>query len=52
MTQLPTVAIATRLNALAAAAIVTLALLAGIDTLAAAETAAPQWAQGAVTQPA
>jgi len=51
MNHLPTASVATRLNALAAAAIVTLTLLAGIDTLAAAESAAPQWAQGAVTQP-
>jgi hypothetical protein len=50
MNRLPTISIASRLNALAAAAIVTLTLLAGIDSLAALESAAPQLAQAAADQ--
>jgi hypothetical protein len=52
MTHLPTPSIATRLNALVAAAIVTMVLLSGIDTMAIARGAGPQLAQAAVTQPA
>jgi hypothetical protein len=44
MNRLPTASLASRLNALAAAVIVTLTLLAGIDALAAAQTAVPQLA--------
>jgi hypothetical protein len=47
MNRLPTISLASRLNALAAAAVVTLTLLAGISSLAAAENAAPQLAQAA-----
>ena len=49
MTSLPTASTALRLNALAAATIVTLMLLVGIDHLA-AERTAPQLAQAAATQ--
>ncbi len=52
MTTLPSVSTALRLNAFAAAAIVTLMILAGIDHLATAESAAPNLAQAATTQPA
>ena len=52
MTQLPATSIATRMSALAAAAIVTLTLLSGIDSLAMARGAAPQMAQAGITQPA
>ena len=54
MNHLPAVSIATRVNALAAAAIVTLTLLSGIDALALAlaQSRAPQIAQAAATQSA
>jgi hypothetical protein len=52
MTHLPTPSITTRLNALAAAAIVTMALLSGIDSRAIARGAGPQMAQAAITQSA
>lgn len=52
MNHLPTVSIATRINALAAAAIVTLTLLSGIDALALAQSRVPQIAQAAATQSA
>ena len=52
MNSLPTTSTALRLNALAAAAIVTLMILVGIDHLAATEGAAPKLAQAAATQPA
>ena len=52
MTHLPTPSITTRLNALAAAAIVTMVLLSGIDNMAIARGAGPQLAQATVTQPA
>ena len=52
MNHLPTVSIATRINALAAAAIVTLTLLSGIDALALAQSSVPQIAQAAATQSA
>jgi hypothetical protein len=52
MNTLPTTSTALRLNAFAAAAIVTLMMLAGIDHLATAESAAPHLAQVAATQPA
>ena len=48
----PTTPIAIRLNALAAAAVVTLAMLVGIDSLAIGLSAVPQTAQTAVTRPA
>jgi hypothetical protein len=51
MNTLPTASIASRVNALLAAALVTLTMLSGIDALAGAE-AAPQWAQASATQPA
>ena len=52
MNQLSTLSIATRLNALAAAAVVTLSLMSGIDSLAMARGAAPQLAQAQATHPA
>ena len=52
MNQLPTTTIATRLNALVAAAIVTLTLLSGIGGLATAENAAVQLAQATAHQTA
>jgi hypothetical protein len=52
MNHLPATANAVRLNALLAAAIVTLTLLLAIDTLAVAQNAAAQLAQAGVTQPA
>jgi hypothetical protein len=51
MNQLSTLSVTTRLNAVVAAAIVTLTMLSGIATLAATEGAAPQWAQ-ATSNPA
>ncbi len=51
MTHLPTPSIMTRLNALAAAAIVTMVVLSGIDRQAIARAAGPHLAQVAVTQP-
>lgn len=50
MNQLPTTSLATRLNAVLAAAVVTLTLLSGIDTLAVAQSAPSQLAQAAATQ--
>ena len=50
MNSLPTTSTALRLNAFAAATIVTLLMLAGIDHLASAENAAPKLAQTAATQ--
>lgn len=52
MNRLPATSIATRLNALAAAALVTLSMLSGIDKLALADAAAPQMARAAASQPA
>jgi len=52
MNRLPKTSIATRLNALAAAAIVTLTLMLGIDSLALAQSAAAPMAQAAGTQAA
>lgn len=52
MHPLPTLSITARLNALAAAAIVTLAMLSGIDTLANAQSSVPQLTQTVVAQPA
>jgi hypothetical protein len=52
MTHPPSPSITTRLNALAAAAIVTLTLLSGIDILATAQGAAPQLTQAGIAQPA
>ena len=52
MNHLPAVSIATRVNALAAAAIVTLTLLSGIDALALAQGSAAQIAQAAAAQSA
>ena len=52
MIHLSTSSITTRLNALAAAAIVTMVLLSGIDSQAIARAAGPHLAQVAVTQPA
>ena len=52
MNRLPTTSIATRLNALAAAAVVTLSLMLGIDSLALARSAAAPMAQAAATQAA
>ena len=52
MNTVPTTPIAIRLNALAAAAVVTLTMLAGIDSLAIGKGAVPQMAQTAVMQPA
>jgi hypothetical protein len=45
MNQPPTLSVTTRLNAVAAAAIVTLTMLSAIATLAATERGAAQWAQ-------
>ena len=52
MNTLPTASFASRLNAFAAAAFVTLTLMAGIDNLAATQSAVPQMAQAGSTQPA
>ena len=52
MNHLPAVSIATRVNALAAAAIVTLTMLSGIDAMALAQGNAAQIAQAAATQAA
>jgi hypothetical protein len=52
MNHLPATAVAVRLNALLAAAIVTLTLLSAIATLAVAENAGAQLAQAGVTLPA
>jgi hypothetical protein len=52
MNRLPTACLANRLNALAAAAVVTLTLLAGIDSRAAAQTAVPQLAQASTERAA
>jgi len=49
---LPRASIATRLNAVIAAAFVTLATLGAIDRLAMAEAATPQFAQVGTAQPA
>lgn len=45
MNALPTTTLTTRLNALAAAAVVTLSMLTGIDALALADSGAPILAQ-------
>ena len=50
MNHLPAVSIATRIKALAAAAIVTLTMLSGIDALALAQGSAAQIAQAAAVQ--
>ena len=50
MNHLPAPSLASRLSALAAAAIVTLTMLSGVDTLALAQSAAPHTAQAATTQ--
>jgi hypothetical protein len=52
MNRLPATNIAARLNAFAAAAIVTMTLLSGIGGLAAAENAAPRLAQAPAGQAA
>ena len=52
MKPLSTLSIATRLNALAAAAVVTLTLLSGIDSMAIGQGAAPQMAQAETPQTA
>ena len=52
MNALPTMSITIRLNAVAAAAIVTLVMLSGIDTLANPQSSVPQLAQAFVAQPA
>ena len=52
MNTLPATPIAIRLNALAAAAVVTLTMLVGIDSLAIGLSAVPQMAQTTVAQPA
>jgi len=52
MNQLPTASVASRLNALAAAALVTLTLLAGINSLALTESSAPHLAQSLQTRSA
>lgn len=52
MTQLPTIAFAARMNALAAAAVVTLAMLSGIDAMATVDGSAPQMAQSIASKTA
>ena len=52
MNQLPRTSFAARFNAFRAAAIVTLTMLSGIDSMALAQSAAPQVAQAASAQPA
>ena len=52
MNSLPPTSLATRLNAIAAAATVTLVLLSGIDAMAQSDRAAPMLARVAVAQPA
>jgi len=52
MNRLPATSLAVRLNALVAAAIVTLTMLSGIDALAVSQSAAPQVAQSVVSLPA
>jgi adenine/guanine phosphoribosyltransferase-like PRPP-binding protein len=52
MNRLPCTTLAVRLNAFLAATVVTLAMLAGIDTLATAERAAAPLAQAVALQPA
>ncbi len=49
MNSLPTASITTRLNAFAAAAVVTLTLLAGIDAMALNQTSTAQLAQVATS---
>ena len=50
MNHLPSMSFVVRLNALAAAAIVTLTMLSGIDALALAERGAPMLAQSVLEQ--
>ena len=52
MNTLCTLSLTQRLNALAAASVVTLTLLAGIDTLATTQATAPQMAKAVAAQPA
>jgi Tfp pilus assembly protein PilX len=52
MHHLPTTSVAVRLNAVLAAAIVTLVLLSGLDTLAVSQSAGPELAQAGMTLPA
>lgn len=52
MNHLPTMSTTARLNALAAAVVVTLTLLSGIDALATAHSTVPQLTQTVLTQPA
>lgn len=51
MNTLPAIPIVVRLNALAAAAVVTLTMLSAITTLAYGDGAATQWARVAAAQP-
>ena len=52
MNHLPTITLAARMNALFAAAFVTLTLLVGIDAMASADSGAPHLAQAAATKAA
>ena len=52
MNQLPRTSFAARFNAFLAAAIVTLTMLSGIDSMALAQAASPLMTQAATTQPA
>ena len=52
MNHLPTLSTVARMNALAAAAIVTLGLLSGIDAMASADSSTPRMAQAVVTNAA
>lgn len=52
MNQQPTLSTVARMNALLAAAIVTLSLASGIDAMASADSNAPQMAQAVATKAA
>ena len=52
MNTLPTVSLAARFSAFAAAAVVTLTLMSGIDAMAAASSTGAQVAQAGLVQPA
>ncbi len=52
MIQLPTLSTAARMKALAAAFVVTLSMLSGIDAMATADGSTPQMAQAVVTKAA
>ena len=51
MNHLPSMSFAVRLNAFAAAAVVTLSMLSGINALALADSGAPMLAQSVLEQP-